>query len=171
MRRRLMVATPVVFAALMALPVHAQAGTIVAKTTNGKRCTVQTITERSRFGLTVAPCVAKRASGFSYLYDEDGEPLHTIYPTPATNTRLPYSNVGTAPVEGEQVVVQFALFLKKQRHRRDKFKVKWRPKSGGDLCHRRGPTVLSCKVVVRFPSAGGDPAAPPPGPLPTLPLP
>lgn len=74
----------------LAIPASAQAGTITATTSNGKSCTIETVTEPERFGLSVAPCVAKRAAGVAFLYD----PGSGLSATKATNTRLPYSNFG-----------------------------------------------------------------------------
>lgn len=135
MKRVLAIAT----LALLA-PASAQAVTVTA--TNGKRCELNTITEPTRFGLTVAPCVASRASSVSFLFRDGNQIVAT---TEASNTRVPYSNVGTSARPGTRVRIDFAVYLPPRRPH-----LHWRKSAGGKTCHRmkkRRRKVLSCQLI------------------------
>jgi len=126
------------------LPASAQALTVEA--TNGKRCELNTITQPTRFGLTVAPCIASRASSGSFLFEHENEVVATTDPS---NTRVPYSNVGTSsrPPEAEgRVRIDFGVYLPPRRPY-----LHWRKSAGGKVCHRlpaRRRKVLSCQLIV-----------------------
>lgn len=126
------------------LPASAQALTV--ETTSGKRCELNTITQPTRFGLTVAPCIASRAASVSFLFEHENEVVSTTDPT---NTKLPYSNVGTssrAPAAEGRVRIDFAVWLPPRRPH-----LHWRKSAGGKVCHRfpaRRRKVLSCQVIV-----------------------
>lgn len=130
MRRMRRIVALAAFVALM-VPSLAHALTFTATTTKGKRpCTVQVITEPTRFGLEVQKCAARRVGSVAFLMRDERQVIATTAPSTGP---LPYSNVGTSDTAGFQVRVDFALFLKPQRFRRHP--VKWRRKAGGAACH------------------------------------
>jgi len=134
----------IVIAALcLLLPASASAFTV--KTTNGKRCELNPITEPTRFGLTVSDCIATRAASVAFLFKE-GEQI--IATTERSNTRLPYSNVGTSSEAGTKVRVDFAIFLRNRRKLRSPRK--WERTAGGKMCHRTNDGfALNCQVIKR----------------------
>lgn len=140
MRRAIAIAT-----AILVLPVATAQGLTVTAN-NGKRCELNTITEPTRFGLTVAPCVASRAASVSYLFERKNEVVATTEPT---NEKVPYSNVGTSsrpPDTQGRVRIDFTVMLPPDRPR-----LHWRKSAGGDVCHRRPARKrkqLSCQVIV-----------------------
>jgi hypothetical protein len=127
------------------LPAAAAQG-LTVQANNGKRCVLNTITEPTRFGLTVAPCVASRATSVSYLFEHKNEVVATTKPT---NEKVPYSNVGTSsrpPDAQGRVRIDFTVILPPDRPR-----LHWRRSAGGDVCHRRPARKrkqLSCQVIV-----------------------
>ena len=137
-------ATAIASALLALLPASAQALTVEA--TNGKRCELNTITQPTQFGLTVAECVASRASSVSWLFERKNEVVATTDPS---NTELPYSNVGTSsrPPEAEgRVRIDFGVYLPYRRPH-----LHWRKSTGGKICDRlprRRRKVLSCQLIV-----------------------
>lgn len=133
----------VIIATLLVLLVPASAQALTVGTTRSNQCQLNTITQPTRFGLQVPDCVAVRAASVSFLF----QGREQIENTQATNTRLPYSNVGTSMDAGNRVRIDFAVFLPERRKHRNR--ERWRRTAGGKLCERtNGGTTLGCQVIV-----------------------